>query len=380
MKSFSANPFAASKTRSSTKALKPLLLALASLALSAVALPAAAGTAWWSAAPQVVLGTATINVRTQGALGDGVHNDTAAFQAAVNALPATGGTVYVPAGRYMIDATKAVSLRSHTRLWMANGAELDVIPNSASRYHVIKVWNVTDVRIVGGSIVGDRAQHLGSTGEWGYGINISGATNVVVMGVHISNCWGDGVLIGDMKYVRSSYVTVNGVVSDNNRRQGLTIGPAHHIYIVNSTFKNSIGTLPEAGIDIEPQTQGPVNAVRIENSVFSGNHGNGIELHANISDIVMNHNTMTNNRGFGVLAISAPYLTITANNATKNGLAGVGLSGSTHDSLVDSNALTYNSTRYMSPTVAGGGLTRDLQVGTSTAAIQVSNNTYSPHK
>jgi hypothetical protein len=326
------------------------------------------------------LGTATINVRTQGALGDGVHNDTAAFQAAVNALPATGGTVYVPAGRYMIDATKAVSLRSHTRLWMANGAELDVIPNSASRYHVIKVWNVTDVRIVGGSIVGDRAQHLGNTGEWGYGINISGATNVVVMGVHISNCWGDGVLIGDMKYVRSSYVTVNGVVSDNNRRQGLTIGPAHHIYIVNSTFKNSIGTLPEAGIDIEPQTQGPVNAVRIENSVFSGNHGNGIELHANISDIVMNHNTMTNNRGFGVLAISAPYLTITANNATKNGLAGVGLSGSTHDSLVGSNALTYNSTRYMSPTVAGGGLTRDLQVGTSTAAIQVSNNTYSPHK
>ena len=76
---------------------KPLALAAASLLLSAVALPAAA-TDWWNPTPVLNIGTASVNVLDKGALGDGVHDDTAAFQAAVAALPSTGGTVVVPAG------------------------------------------------------------------------------------------------------------------------------------------------------------------------------------------------------------------------------------------------------------------------------------------
>ena len=53
--------------------------------------------------PTRTRGATIINVRDKGAVGDGIHDDTAAFQAAVNALPSTGGTVYVPAGTYLID-------------------------------------------------------------------------------------------------------------------------------------------------------------------------------------------------------------------------------------------------------------------------------------
>src|SRR5690348_13860065 len=102
---------------------KPALLALTALALSGAAFPATAAQ-WWSATPKTTIGQATVNVRTKGALGNGVHNDTAAIQAAINSLPATGGTVYIPAGRYMIDANKSISLRSHTRLQMAPTAQL----------------------------------------------------------------------------------------------------------------------------------------------------------------------------------------------------------------------------------------------------------------
>lgn len=42
------------------------------------------------------------NVRDYGAYGDGVHDDTTAIQAAINAVPADGGTVYFPAGIYNI--------------------------------------------------------------------------------------------------------------------------------------------------------------------------------------------------------------------------------------------------------------------------------------
>jgi hypothetical protein len=358
---------------------KPLALASLAVALSLAAAPSFAAD-WWTTMPATVTGKTTIDVRTMGAVGDGVHDDTAAFQAAVNALPADGGTVYAGPGHYMINALKPIQMRSYTRLLM-NGATLEVIPNSASRYWLVKVWNVHDVRIVGGKMIGDRVKHMGTTGEWGYGINISGSQNVVVKQVNLSNFWGDGIWIGAIttskSQVRSDYVTVTGVVSSNNRRQGLSIGPAQHVYINNSTFQNSKGTLPEAGIDIEPMTEGVTNTVRLEKNTFSGNNGNGIELHANISDISIVNNTLTGNRGFGLLSVSGPYVTLTGNNANNNGLAGVGVSGTTHDVSITGNTLVSNSTRFVSPTNTRSTLDRDLQIGVNTYNISVSNNVYS---
>ncbi len=359
---------------------KTLMIA-ASLALSAVALPAAAAS-WWDATPNISVGSTTINVKNKGALGNGSHDDTAAIQAAINALPTAGGTVYIPAGRYMINALKPLTLHSHTRLKLDPTAELAVIPNGASRYWVVKVTNASNVEIVGGKITGDRARHKGSSGEWGYGINISGSRNVLVHNVSLSEFWGDGMWIGatgkGSRLNRSNYVTVDNVTSSHNRRQGLSIGPAQHVYIVNSTFKNTQGTLPEAGIDIEPQDQGPVDTVRLENNTFSGNNGNGIELHYNVSGIAITGNTLTGNRGFGMLAIGPAQLDVGGNHATRNGLAGVGMSGKTHNSSAHNNTLQYNSTRYISPSRSGGGTSRDIQIGKKTYAITQSNNTLSP--
>ena len=362
---------------------KPLMLAFAALALSAVAAPSFAAD-WWNPKPRTVIGSTYVDVRSTGARGDGVHDDTAAIQAAVDSLPATGGTVFVPAGHYMIDATKSIKLRSHTRLKMDPMATLEVIPTSAGRYMLIRVYNATDVRVVGGNLVGDRAKHLGDTGEWGYGINVTASTNVVLKNIKISDFWGDGIWVGakdvNKVHVRSDYVTINGIVSSNNRRQGMSIGPAQHVYIVNSTFQNTNGTLPEAGVDIEPMTEGLTNAIRLENNTFANNNGNGIEMHANISDIAIVGNTMIGNRGFGVLGVSAPYVTVTGNTMTQNGLAGVRPSGKSHDWLITGNTLKYNSTRYMSATREGGALSRDIQFGKNSYNITVYDNLFSNPK
>lgn len=363
---------------------KLLMIAAASLALSAVALPAAASAQWWNASPSISYGSRTINVRNMGARGNGTHDDTAAIQAAVNALPSSGGTVYIPAGHYMVNASKPITLHSHTRLQMDADATLEVIPNGLSRYQVIKVARVNNVLITGGNLLGDRTRHKSSTGEWGYGINILASSHVAVRNVHLSNFWGDGMWIGGIgsgsRLQRSDYVTVNGVVSNYNRRQGLSIGPSQHVYIVNSTFKNTIGTKPEAGIDIEPGSQGPVNTVRMEKNTFSGNHGNGIELHANISGITVTNNKMSSNRGFGVLAVAGGTMNVVSNVATRNGLAGVGMSGSAHNTTVQLNTLQYNSTHYMSPTIAGGATSRDIQVGSNTYGIKQYHNTLTPRR
>jgi len=43
------------------------------------------------------------NIKDFGAVGDGIADDTAAIQAAITSLTATGGTVFFPAGEYKTD-------------------------------------------------------------------------------------------------------------------------------------------------------------------------------------------------------------------------------------------------------------------------------------
>ena len=53
-----------------------------------------------------------VNVKDKGALGNGRSNDTAALQAAIDAVAGSGGTVFVPDGVYLIDAVTAPRLFS----------------------------------------------------------------------------------------------------------------------------------------------------------------------------------------------------------------------------------------------------------------------------
>lgn len=62
----------------------------------------------------------TFNVRDFNALGDGVHDDTGAFTAALACMP-HGSTLYVPAGTYFL---KPIFLKSGTTLYLEKGATL----------------------------------------------------------------------------------------------------------------------------------------------------------------------------------------------------------------------------------------------------------------
>ena len=61
-----------------------------------------------------------VSVKDFGALGDGVHEDTSAIQAAVNFLP-EGGRLFFPAGTYL---TLPISLKSHMTLELSEDAVL----------------------------------------------------------------------------------------------------------------------------------------------------------------------------------------------------------------------------------------------------------------
>jgi Right handed beta helix region len=242
------------------------------------------------------------------------------------------------------------------------------------------------VEIEGGNFVGDRTQHTGTTGQWGYGINIEGSSNVYVHDNLISNSWGDGILVGGTgsgsSVVVSTNVTLNRVTSSNNRRQGLTIAPATQVYVVNSTFTGSNGIAPQAGIDIEPQTQGPTQQVRLENTTLSNNVGNGLEVHDSVSNLALNGVTALNNQGYGVFTDGPNGVTITNSDLSQNYLFGVDIAGTSSNVQLTGNTIEWNGDTWFyahSQSIFTEGVAlRDITIANTAVNVTQSNNVISP--
>ena len=280
--------------------------------------------------------TTTVSVIDTDAKGDGVTDDTAAIQAAVDRVAGTGGTVLVPNGTYMINALTSIRLKSNMTFQMASGATLKAKPNSATNYAIIGIDSVSNVKVVGGTLLGERDTHSGTGGEWGMGIDILGANHIVIEGVIAKNCWGDGFYVGN----DSKYIDFSSVTADNNRRQGISITWADNIVIKDSIFKNTNGTAPMSGIDLEPNAiQGQhVNNVEIIRSQFLNNNGRGVNLNGNtnypITNVTIDSNIIIGNFGGIYLRGTTGSHTITNNTITDSNKYGMSLSGNTGNTII----------------------------------------------
>lgn len=78
--------------------------------------------------PSVHADSTTISVRDLGAKGDGTTNDSAAFQQAINTLPAAGGTVFVPAGTYLIATEVDINRDNVAILGVGNESKIIIKP------------------------------------------------------------------------------------------------------------------------------------------------------------------------------------------------------------------------------------------------------------
>ncbi|MCK9640836.1 MAG: right-handed parallel beta-helix repeat-containing protein [Prolixibacteraceae bacterium] len=268
-----------------------------------------------------------VNVRNTGAKGDGVTDDTAALQSAVDQVAGTGGTVSVPAGTYMINALVFLKLKSNMTLKMEGGAILKALPNNSENYSIIRIEGVSNVRVTGGTVYGERATHLSTSGQWGFGVDIRGSYDVVIEGVTAKDCFGDGFYIANSGTTVPKNITLDNVIADNNRRQGLSIVGADGVIIRNSILQNTQGRAPGAGIDIEPNTGCSVRNVQILNSQFLNNAGGGIFLWLNtkypntfLENVTIDGNTIADNgavgsQGIVLMCLAAQKVT---NNIIRN--------------------------------------------------------------
>lgn len=179
-------------------------------------------------------------------------------------------TVTVPAGTYTVDYREPIRLKSNLTLDLRE-ARIQLLPNTSGWQQCLVIIDCENVDIVGGSIVGERGQHLSpdAPGAGGGGIIIAGNShNIRIRGTSVAEMWADGI------YMVEGGAEIGGVTLFHNRRQGLTVSNCNVLWVHDSSISNTGGEAPGAGIDLEADlpTQS-INNVKIEHNRFANNAG-----------------------------------------------------------------------------------------------------------
>ncbi|MGJ8685710.1 MAG: PKD domain-containing protein, partial [Nonlabens sp.] len=116
-----------------------------------------------------------------------------------------------------------------------------------------------------------------------HAISINGGNDVTIKNLTLKDSGGDGMYIaggGNTNY--SKNITLDNIVCENNRRQGLSIISAENVWVKNSEFNGSNGADPESGVDLEPNdpSERLIN-INFNNCKFSNNDSFGFALSVN---------------------------------------------------------------------------------------------------
>ena len=188
-------------------------------------------------------------------------------------------------------------VRSKSCLIFKKGlGKIKLMPNASEGYDIVRIEDVEDFLIFDLDIEGDKSEHLGTTGEWGYGLTIYQCKNGYIRSPYVSNTWGDGIYIGKRWGVLTDLVPLNITIDypivDGAGRNGISLTCGENVIINTPVVKNTKGKAPEAGIDIEPEEAGGAlsrlsnckihNATLIDNvspiNIFASKAGRRIEV------------------------------------------------------------------------------------------------------
>ncbi|MGG1419044.1 right-handed parallel beta-helix repeat-containing protein [Bacillus subtilis] len=281
----------------------------------------------------------TLEAEKYGIYCDGTEAaaTTAGFnQALKDASEAGICEIDIPKGVYLIDGVNEESalkpeehagiiVPSNMTLNLHPEAEFRVAPNGSFGYTCFYIGEVVNVTIKGGKIRGERYQHdftghgdfeKKETHEWGYGINVHGARNVVIEGVHIADCTGDCIMVNAQGMLNVSWttyrparnITIKNCKLDGARRNNISVTGGEDVKIDDNEITNAginDGCKPMFGIDIEGYGEGDIDYeeprnVKITNNTFAGNVAQSVCNFSGYEVVISgNHSDNTISYGYG---------------------------------------------------------------------------------
>lgn len=129
------------------------------------------------------------------------------------------GTYLISEGTKQADPEARINMVSDMNFLLSEKAVLQKATNEFEIYSVLYLGpDVQNVTVKGGTYRGDRAthdyskkgKHTGGTHEWGYGIEVAGAENIVIDRVNLKNFTGDGIIVTSTT-VTGSTITENSL-------------------------------------------------------------------------------------------------------------------------------------------------------------------------
>ena len=230
------------------------------------ATPPADGTTPWAPAAS---DASWVNVRSFGAVGDGVTDDTAAFRNAA----ATGKQLFVPAPPVAYNLTGVVRLQNSIYgdgsmpLIRMLGSDGD--PDQGVTHNIFLVSNYQGAGLVVNGLHLDGGWNGGTNGEWSHGVNVTQSSNVTIQNNLIENAYGDDVFVGAFASPMSDNVVVQSNTLKNPRRCNVAVNGATRVTIRNNSVVKT-GTYVSA-IDLEPDPLGVqyVRGVSIDGNTFA---------------------------------------------------------------------------------------------------------------
>lgn len=238
----------------------------------------------------------SISVKNFGAKGDGRSDDYEALKAAATYICShPGKTLIFPAGvyrigRYKIEGgpranklTNIIYDGCHNVTISGAGAKIDVegafhrpadYVGGGGRYHYsfsnevspFDFRNSSNFTLTGFELNGnaDKAtRDPGVVESSNDGVTTNNCSNYTISNVYAHHFLTDGIYIGASGKADRN-VTITGVTSTNNARDGMSLIQVRGIQVLNSTFKDNGRTggrygnhAPSAGIDVEPNAAPP---------------------------------------------------------------------------------------------------------------------------
>lgn len=182
-----------------------------------------------------------------------------------------------------------VELRSNKRLVFAKGSKVLSACVQKNRQRMFRLFAVTNV-VVEGESSDPQDSYIGffettkelhkvcrPGEEMGSGIAIDRSTNVVVRNLHVARCGCDGVYLGGSSHFPSYGVLLENLDLEANFRQGCSIVIGDGITLRRIRFRDTIGTPPCAGLDLEPNAwHSRLTNILIEDCEFANNNGGGL--------------------------------------------------------------------------------------------------------
>ncbi|MFY0578993.1 hypothetical protein ACN28S_36225 [Cystobacter fuscus] len=209
---------------------------------ASVRLNLVSGTGW---SPLSVMAVA--DPMNHGAVGNGTTDDLAALTATVNALPASGGIVYLPPGKSFRKTNLLTVTKNHVKFWAPNRqADINATVNGTRRRQSILCRGNTGCGFFGLKFRSDATERFDALED--NQISIDHASDVEVVGVEVTNSAATGLFFHGSRrhYVEGNYI--HHTWADHIHH---TDGATHSWVWDNFLFNEAPGTneLPHRGDD-----------------------------------------------------------------------------------------------------------------------------------